>query len=309
MDSQKLKSLAINLDQHTTMQSFLQATIIDIIGDDGLREGIYSELQSLPWEECSRKIAGCIEEIADNFPETRGNDEDLEFPPEGLTGLYFCLGDDARSLCLCGSSFFDEEDWAAQADYYPEHEFLEKWCSELRDLVEDALYMEEKKSSLLSEAETDDVFFCLLAHIIFHSMKNMSNKQALLNTGIAVGYSSGNEFMLGNFVNGTFCVKFRDFQEEGYTKPPREFPTIVKETPERGPVWSYVHTNYRELLKEEKLLDQFYTLDESGAKEIASKLRSQMLINTCQLCGNIKKTPRARLCLQCGDFTEEYPKR
>ncbi|MBY0273411.1 MAG: hypothetical protein K2X02_08435 [Alphaproteobacteria bacterium] len=307
MTSKEFKSLSKNLTNFSLINLFLKEVIRSFSLSEDLEELANSKIQTLPWQEYYEILARYIEETIDSLPNTRTVDNTKEFPSEGLVGLYFCIGDDGRSFCLCGSLYFDEEDWAAQADYYPEHECLEKIYIKLRDQVEDLLYIEEDKRYLLSEEKIEELFFSFSAYLIFNCMKNVSNKQPISNTGIALGYSHGNEIILGNFSKGIFLPNIKYVDDVGYTKPPREFPTLITKIVERGPIWDYVHFNYGDLLKEENLLDKFYAFGEVAAKEIVDEMGSKIFVNYCRKCGNIKKTPRARLCLQCGDFVEDVP--
>jgi hypothetical protein len=78
---------------------------------------------------------------------------------------------------------------------------------------------------------------------------------------------------------------------------------VSKPTAPCGDLWEYLKFNYAKFLQEQGLFERFLEFGETEAQRISECFKDLLFINECPLCGNIKKTPRARLCLKCGDFT------
>jgi hypothetical protein len=125
----------------------------------------------------------------------------------------------------------------------------------------------------------------------------------MANAVIAFGYSDGDELILGHFNNGKFIQNIKVI-ENGYYANPSTAPVIEYEVKDRGILWDYLRSNYSQLLKELELWDHLSQGDEEEATKIAHEFADLIFLNYCQLCGNIKKTPRARYCLKCDNFTE-----
>lgn len=61
--------------------------------------------------------------------------------------------------------------------------------------------------------------------------------------------------------------------------------------------------NFMVFIKEHGITERFFEFGETEAKQISDEFKSQLILNQCPLCNALKKTPRARLGLKCGEFT------
>lgn len=81
-------------------------------------------------------------------------------------------------------------------------------------------------------------------------------------------------------------------------------PIIVEKRVEPcGDLYFYMRHYCMSFIKEHGLTERFYAFGEKEAERISKTFGSQLFLNICPLCSAIKKTPRARLCLKCGEFT------
>ena len=130
-------------------------------------------------------------------------------------------------------------------------------------------------------------------------MYTLDVPDVLANAGIALGYSDGDELILGHFQNCNFVGELRITKEydKQFSAP------IVRSFAERGALWNYLQHNYYRYLKAEGLEDRFIMLGEAEAERICALYKNIIFVNKCNKCNFIKMTPKARLCQNCGDFT------
>lgn len=221
------------------------------------------------------------------------SDDEL-LPESGLKGVFFCQGDDGLSISIGGSLYAHEEDWAANATFY----------SNIDDMGCEFIDLEEILNGTMN---TEEAYFLLRMISIFSIHKALNEAPRMketLNTTMVVGECSGDEIILGYTLNGIFHKKIRIIKDGNYNKPstcPQKPETPSKPT---GPLWSYMQHNYLSLIREKGLAEYFIEEGEAAAREIARRYKLDFCINRCPLCEHIKKTPRARLCLNCGNWSE-----
>ena len=76
-------------------------------------------------------------------------------------------------------------------------------------------------------------------------------------------------------------------------------------TPVRGWLWEYIYRNYKSMLSDEgKDIYEKSLLGGEPIAEIILKQYSEILINRCSHCRNVKMTPKAKQCLSCGVFSD-----
>jgi hypothetical protein len=210
---------------------------------------------------------------------------------EMLKGVHFCLADDARHFSLHGSIYYNEEDWAANADYgYSDDMNL------LTELSDELIAMK------LDPQLVQDIVYIFTAFVLLKTLRTSNNSmQAIANVGLALSYCDGDYLILGDFVNHLFRENIKIISE--YENPSTAPVRVSKPTAPCGDLWEYLKFNYAKFLQEQGLIERFLEFGEAEAQRISECFKDQLFINECPICGNIKKTPRARLCLKCGDFT------
>ncbi|MBU1927345.1 MAG: DUF1629 domain-containing protein [Pseudomonadota bacterium] len=72
----------------------------------------------------------------------------------------------------------------------------------------------------------------------------------------------------------------------------------------RGDVWNYINRNYKRYLLENDLFEEFSQEGEDVAEKIAEQHKDGIFLNRCPNCGNLKITPKAKVCLKCGESHE-----
>jgi hypothetical protein len=152
-----------------------------------------NQFQDLSWEEYQDFLSKQIIGVLNNFKNIVSIDKKNRIPKEGLKGIYFCVGDNALSLDIAASLYFNEADWAANADFYQHID--QKMINEIAFKLK-RLNLEEKTIA--------NILCCFLVYVINRSLKKIENISELSNTGIAFGYSDGDELILGHFENGKF---------------------------------------------------------------------------------------------------------
>jgi len=255
----------------------------------------FKKLTVFPWDQYENIISRVIINVLSNL---RHHDdiisENKEIPIEGLKGLYFSIGDESDNISIIGSLLFDEIDWAA-------HFLFSIFLEELRDTLDEITYhLKENKYSYYEIEEFMLIFFTFITLKILHRVDKIPE---ISNAHVAIGYSSGDELILGKFNDGIFNKKFRFIADEPL-KNPSSVQYVPQETKLRGPIWKYLLWNYRELIEENGLHKEFDLNGEDAAKNISISFQDHILINRCDKRNFIKKTPRARLCLRCGDFSK-----
>ena len=283
---------------HLSITDFFKNLIYGLPISEQAQKVILTKLLSLSWEEHINTSRTYLQNALNSLERTISLETKEPPPPESLKGVYFCLEDDARALTIAGSMYFDEEDWAANADFYSDDCELCDRITNLRKQLDNAL------GEIIEEKHIEYLIFSYLAYLCYNFLPSLHLSKVLKNSGIAIGYSDGDEITIGSFYNGTFVPNLVDVEIVGYSKPSSVTEPAKLEFASRGPLWEYLFWNYKDVISEAGLLDQFYIGGEEGAKQIGQSLQNKIYINACQKCGHIKKTPRARLCLGCGDFVE-----
>lgn len=105
----------------------------------------------------------------------------------------------------------------------------------------------------------------------------------------------------------TFYLDIPDPEYEAWRieeeRKKKEEEELRQSSPARGELWQYVVHNYRSMLWEAGVYQN--ELDYGGepaAEKVFERYKDIMQLNYCSNCGNLKKTPKARLCLKCGQF-------
>ena len=260
-----------------------------------IRKETLQQVQSLSWDEQIYLSEIYLPKAIESLKKT--DSVGRQGPPkEGqIKGIYFCLHDDVTDLCLAGSLYFDEEDWAANADYYPDEINLSDQIRNLRVHLDDLL------DDVLDNQYIEFLVYSYLVYACFFIFPTLNVGKFFTEVGVAIGYSDGDEIGVGSFKDGLFTPDITDIQTIGYSKPSSVVPVIVSDFLPRGPLWEYT---YRPFLSQKGLMDSFGFDGEGGAQKISQMFQKDIYINTCHLCGHIKKTPRARLCLACGNFAD-----
>jgi hypothetical protein len=159
----------------------------------------YEAAATLPWAEYQESLTNCIIKSVNKLSECEDVPPGISIPKTGLKGVYFCIGDDGSSLDIGGSLYFDEEDWAANADFYPDSKDASDLLINISKSITPNLKHWEINYPIVYE-----IMYIFSAFTIFHTMKHLENKQEIFNCGIAMGFSSGGELTLGHFINGKF---------------------------------------------------------------------------------------------------------
>ena len=217
----------------------------------------------------------------------------LTVPDAGLKGVYFCLGDDARSLDISGSLYYNEMDWAGNSDFYGDTGDVWKILDTLIDNL---------KEHGVNHTTSEYVVFLLMSYLVLKTLPDFPTSYLLKNAGMAIGFSDGDELLLGYFCDGKFT---RDIKlvENGEYENPASFTIEIAHFEPRGPLWEYIQHNFTSFLTEHNLYDDFMALGEKEATRICQAYPKELFVNRCAKCDFIKKTPKASLCLGCGDFS------
>jgi len=154
------------------------------------------KLMGLPWRKYSKTMGKILHNYFKNFKSTLGFDTNSHIPKEGVKGVYICLGGDARNLFVAGSLYFNEEDWAANADFYPDTAYDKS--SFLWDVAE------ELEDCGLAQNSIDNLLCILIAFSTIDILKQAKKIKEISNASIVMGYSDGDEVILGNLKNGIF---------------------------------------------------------------------------------------------------------
>ena len=94
---------------------------------EGFFESINCKIVGFPWDHYQKMLCN---EILRSLNNLKPNSNLPVIPKEGLRGVYFCLGDDGYHFSIAGSLYFDEIDWAANADFYHKDN-LDKYVQEI----------------------------------------------------------------------------------------------------------------------------------------------------------------------------------
>lgn len=285
--------LQINVFDDTTANDLVACSNFHIYLKQQGIEIINAKILEIPWETYQAQISEQIINALRSLKDTDGLDK-VKLPKNGLKGIYFCIGYDALSLDICGSLYYNEKDWAANAGFYPEIN------------VETVMKIIEKDLILLNlnKQITKDMICCFMLFTINQSMSGAGNIEEVVNAGIAFGYSDGDELILGKNINGIFTNDIKIIHNGEYEMPSTA--PMIEHIPIKthGEIWAYLIHNYFAVIKSQGLADRFTKGGEEDAIEIAEECGDIIFINRCKICANIKKTPRAKLCLKCGDRSE-----
>jgi len=255
-----------------------------------------NKLSIVSWQKYENKLREAVIESLQKFTPVAANNV---MPESGLNGVYFCLGDNGGVLQIAGSIYYNEKDWAANADFYAE---CDGACSILEEISE-LLRSEDLEREYI---ETIEYFF--ISFVLYRLMHNIDVHDNLANAGISLGYSDGDELIIGHFQNCNFVGELKVINE--HEKPSGELfePVLINRIAKRGALWDYLHRNYYRYLKEVGQEDNFIRFGEAEAERICEQYKNTIFVNRCIKCDFIKMTPKASLCLNCSDFNSPHDK-
>ncbi|NKB46552.1 MAG: hypothetical protein GKR77_02075 [Legionellales bacterium] len=170
----------------------------------------YEQAWQLPWGEYQQALIEDIVKAIDRLEEAETAELNQAIPATGLAGIYFCIGDDGRSFTIGGSLYFNEDDWAANADFYPNCREADNLMFEITSEIVDNLDVKPWK---IDGCSISQLMYVFSAFTVFHAMYQIENKPALMNCGMAIGYSDGGELTLGQFKNGKFEAGLKIIEE------------------------------------------------------------------------------------------------
>ena len=240
-----------------------------------------------PWNDDQETLGHYIENGLKNLADDFGQ------PPSTIIkGVYFCLADDARHFSIHGSLYYNEADWAANT-YYNYNIDIELFSN-----LSDELTLLQLDSEVIQ-----DLLYLFSAFTLLKTLNTIDNIPYIANTTMALGYCDGDELILGYFLNQNF-IEHIEIIENGEYENPSAAPVIVREPlAPRGDLWMYMFYNCMSFMETHELTGRFYKFGEEEAERICDTFKNQLTLNHCPLCDAIRKTPRARLCLKCGEFT------
>ena len=119
----------------------------------------------------------------------------VKVPNEGLKGIYFWIGDRDFLNSFQGSLYFNEDDWAANAHFSPGE--CETYY--VFESVADSLdYLD------ISEDKIEEIMVSFSVYTILRALNKCLKIPEILNAAMVIGYSSGDELVLGEFIEGRF---------------------------------------------------------------------------------------------------------
>jgi hypothetical protein len=248
-------------------------------------------IRLLPWQERQNELGNFIITGLNNLKNDCGQPIDMVLN-EKTKGIYFCLAGDASDLSIHASLYSNETDWAANAKYYNpiNTTVFEKLSTKLGEIF-------------LKSDVTQEILYSFAAFTLLKTLKTINNLQFLANATIVLGYSDGDELILGQYLNQQFIENI-ELIEDGKYENSSTAPIISHESLSlRGELWDYMLINCMPFIKKHGLTERFYKFGEEEARQIKEVFKNQLWLNQCPLCDAIKKTPQARLCLKCGEFT------
>lgn len=244
-----------------------------------------------PWDQIQKILSELIITGLHNFTDSAGQPPGVVLP-KIIKGVYFCLADDARHFSIYGSLYYNEEDWAASTDY----EYVNS--TELFMQLSDGLASLQLDSKIIP-----DLLYMFAAFTLLKTLRPIDGIQVVANAAMALGYSDGDILTLGHFIDQQFNECIEIVENGAYGNPSRKPVEVYRPVAPRGELWDYMRTNCMAFIQEHGLLERFSELGETEAERISDEFKGQLNFNWCPLCNAIKKTPRARLCLKCGEFT------
>lgn len=197
------------------MEFFKNKNVIKILGTNDLadeihsipflEEGEKSFLKNLNWGLWVTKLIKVIQGQLDAFKGILSL-EGKPLPKQGLKGVYYCLGPTGDNISVSGSRYFGEEDWAARAEYYPDYE------DDNFFLLNDIKCEIDSEYSYPNE-NVDNLALILVAFSIIKAMKTKKPIKEIGNASIAMGYSDGEELMIGSFKKQKFAKEIKVISE------------------------------------------------------------------------------------------------
>ena len=244
-----------------------------------------------PWDEIQKRLSELIITALRNFTDSDGQSPSVVLP-KILKGVYFCLADDAQHFSIHGSLYYNEEDWSAGADY------------DYKDSTELFMQLSDELVSLQLDSKViQDLLFMFAAFTLLKTLRTIDDIKDVANAAMALGYSDGDILTLGHFLDQQFNEHIEIVENGAYENPSTAPVEVYRPVAPRGDLWSYMKANFMAFIQEHGLLERFCELGETEAERISEEFKGQLNFNRCPLCHAIKKTPRARLCLKCGEFT------
>lgn len=244
-----------NINSFTDLEIFLQQ--------------VNSKTAGLPWNQNIEILGDAILQSLNSIKSIK----DAKGVNEELKGIYFCLGDDGYSFCLGCSLYFNEMDWAANAEVYSVADEMNN------KILKIAL---ELQSSLgLDETEISDLMFAFSAFTILKVMLSTEAESIseIANVGVALGFCDGDEFIFGYFRNNKFIRDIKVVAGGEYdnssTVPVFDEPYVAP----RGAIWTYLRWNYREFIEQKGLTDQLIKGGEVEAEKISTEFKDHIFVN------------------------------
>lgn len=247
-----------------------------------------------PWDEIQKSLSELIITGLSNFIDSAGQPPSAVLP-KYLKGVYFCLADDALHFSINGSLYYNEADWAAGTDYS---------YNDNNDLF---TQQSKRLASLLMNSQiTQDLLYMFVAFTLLKTLRTIDDIKDVANAAMALGYSDGDILILGHFLDQQFSEHIEIVENGAYENPSTAPVKVYSPVAPRGDLWRYMGANFMAFIEEQGLSERFCELGEREAERISDEFKGQLNFNRCSLCHAIKKTPRARLCLKCGEFTPPF---
>ncbi|MFJ1268537.1 hypothetical protein ACD661_08225 [Legionella lytica] len=242
----------------------------------------------LPWDELQKRLSEYISAGLGNLTDSAGQPPGAVFP-KILKGVYFCLGD---YFSIHGSLYYNEVDWAANAayDYKDSSELFMQLWNELVSLQLDL------KIIL-------DLRYMFAVFTSLKTLRTIDGIKDIANAVMALGYSDGDILTLGYFSEQQFQEHIEIVDNGEYENPSTAPVEVPRPVVPRGDLWDYMRSYCMTFIQEQGLQERFWEFGGAEAERISHEFKEQLILNRCPLCHAIKKTPRARLCLKCGEFT------
>lgn len=244
-----------------------------------------------PWDEIQKRLSKLIITGLRNLTDSAGQPPRVVLP-KILKGIYFCLADDAQHFSIHGSLYYNEEDWVAGADY------------DYNDPTELFMQLSDELVSLQLDSKIiQDLLYMFAVFTVLKTLRTINGINDVANAAMALGYSDGDILTLGRFLDQKFHESIEIVENGTYENPSTAPVEVDRPVAPRGDLWDYMMANFIAFIQEHGLLDRFCEFGETEAERICDEFKDQLNVNRCPLCNTIKKTPRARLCLKCGEFT------
>lgn len=244
-----------------------------------------------PWDGIQKILGELIVTGLRDLTDSAGQSPNVVLP-KIIKGVYFCLADDARHFSIHGSLYYNETDWSAEAEY----DYADS--NELFTQLSNALV-----SLSLDTQTTQDLLYMFTTFTLLKTLRKIDGIPDVANAAMTLGYCGGDILILGHFIDHEFNEHIEIVEDGEYENPSTAPVRIYKPTAPRGELWNYMSSNVMVFIEEHGLTERFYEFGETEAERIRDEFKSELILNQCPLCNAIKKTPRARFCLKCGEFT------